>query len=209
MARGKTKTPQHDPHDALIDAAMRLAARIRWQDIRMRDIADEAGMPLAEALQIFASRSALLSGMGAVINGAVLADLAADSELGETVKDRLFDILMRRFDAMAPYKPGLASLGAALSRDPCALLCRMPEVHCAMALSLEAADVSASGPWGRLRVHGLSAVYLNALRVWFRDDSPDMAKTMAAVDRGLTMADRVMAQCRRSDGPGENADTAV
>jgi len=49
---------------------------------------------------------------------------------------------------------------------------------------------------GRLRVKGLSALYLSTLRVWFRDDSDDLSKTMAALDRGLSRIDRAVSCCR-------------
>jgi hypothetical protein len=48
-----------------------------------------------------------------------------------------------------------------------------------------------------LRVKGLSAVYLHGLRAWFRDDSPDKAKTMAALDRALGQADRLAGWAQR------------
>jgi hypothetical protein len=37
----------------------------------------------------------------------------------------------------------------------------------------------------------LNALWLNALRTWMRDDSDDMAKTMATLDRGLGRAERL------------------
>ena len=53
---------------------------------------------------------------------------------------------------------------------------------------LEAAGVPASGLTGQLRVHGLMALWLYALRAWERDESADLSGTMAAVDRGLDRA---------------------
>ena len=51
-----------------------------------------------------------------------------------------------------------------------------------------------TGVTGQLRVHGLMALWLYALRAWERDESADLSGTMAAVDRGL---DRAM-QAERS-----------
>lgn len=59
-----------------------------------------------------------------------------------------------------------------------------------MSLTLEAAGISASGFAGMLKVKGLMAVYLSSLRAWLGDDSPDKARTMAAVDAGLRRAER-------------------
>ena len=60
-----------------------------------------------------------------------------------------------------------------------------------MAAMLEAAGISAGGFRGVLRTKGLSAVYLSALRTWFRDETADKSKTMAALDKALGRADRL------------------
>ena len=51
-----------------------------------------------------------------------------------------------------------------------------------MAAMLETARISSSGVKGLVRTKGLAAIYLATLRVWLRDESPDMAKTMASLD---------------------------
>ena len=58
-----------------------------------------------------------------------------------------------------------------------------------MSWSLEAAGVGSVGPAGRLRVKGLAAIYAGAVCVWLRDDSPDLGRTMAHLDRSLRRAE--------------------
>ena len=57
-----------------------------------------------------------------------------------------------------------------------------------MGWMLEAAGVSALGPFDRLRAKGLLAVWLWTLRAWRRDTSDDLGATMAALDQALTQA---------------------
>jgi hypothetical protein len=75
-----------------------------------------------------------------------------------------------------------------------------------MALMLEAAGVSSSGIAGALRTKGLGAIYLATMRDWFRDDSTDKARTMAALDARLRRAEswarRLDRRARPSAGPG-------
>ena len=206
MARRKSKT-QQDPEMRLINAAMALAARRRWRDIRIADIAAEAELSTADALAQGPSKTAILNAFGRHINRAVLDGLRADPEIGDSPKDRLFDLLMRRFDAMAEYRSGLASISADLGFDPFAALSRLCGIKDAMAVTLEAAGISAAGPCGVLQRHGLSAIYIYCLSIWFRDDSDDMSTTMAAVDRALTFADKVLPR-RPNKGPLETGATA-
>ena len=77
-----------------------------------------------------------------------------------------------------------------------------------MGWALEAAGIGPSGPIGCLRVKGLSVIYLLALRVWLNDDSDDMGKTMASLDRNLGRADSLMAALRRRRAPADGSESA-
>ena len=193
MARSKSKK-QQEPKTRLIDAAMTLAASRRWRDINMSDIAVEAGIPIADALAQCSSKIAILDALGRHINRGVLIDLQTDSDIGDSPKDRLFELLMRRFDAMANYRFGLAGINADLKFDPFAALNRVCRIQKAMALTLEAAGISSAGPCGILRQQGLGAIYIYCLSVWFSDETDDMSATMAALDRALTFADNLIAR---------------
>ena len=61
-----------------------------------------------------------------------------------------------------------------------------------MRMMLDAVSINSSGPCGALRAKGLAVIYANTLRVWLDDESLDQAATMAALDRGLIQAERLM-----------------
>ena len=56
---------------------------------------------------------------------------------------------------------------------------------------LETAEISTSGPNGCLTVKGLVALWFATLRIWEGDESEDMARTMAALDKNLRRAERL------------------
>jgi AcrR family transcriptional regulator len=194
-AKGGRKRARPTPADAptrLVEAALKLAALQGWDDTGMGEIATEAGVPLAEARAHFASKEALLDGFVARIDQAMLAGVSEDLG-GEPVRDRLFDVIMRRFDAMAPYKDGIAAILRDHTRDPLRLLCFVSgPIRRSLDWILAAADAPSWGPLQPLQRKGLGLVFANALRIWLRDDSPDLAKTMAAVDKGLARAESVL-----------------
>jgi hypothetical protein len=59
---------------------------------------------------------------------------------------------------------------------------------------LEAAGVSSTGLRGEMRKRGLALVWGYGVRAWVRDESADLAATMAAVDQALTQADALAAR---------------
>ena len=208
MVRSKSKK-QQEPEMRLINAAMILAARRRWRDINMADIASEAKIPVADALSHSRSKAAILGALGRHIDRVVLNDLHTDPDIGDSPKDRLFELMMRRFDAMADYRSGLASVNADLDFNPIAAVRRVCRIKNTMTLTLEAACISATGPCGLLRQQGLGAIYIYCLSVWFNDETDDMSATMAALDRALTVADNLIVR-RFGHGSSETgSDTSL
>jgi hypothetical protein len=111
-------------------------------------------------------------------------------------RDRLFDMLMRRFDALQPHREALGIILQDQLRDPLASCCGLSRLRKSMAITLEAAGFSTSGLRGVLRQKGLAAIYLGTMRVWLRDDSEDMAKTMAYLDKQLARVDDWLGRLR-------------
>jgi len=178
------------PHaaDAAIAAALALAAERGWRSLSMADIAGQAGMPLAELIERFPNRRSLL---GAYVESVDSRMLAGGAVAGENARDRLFDVAMRRFEAMAPDRAALGAILRQSGGDPCALACGARRFLRSMALTLEASGLSAAGLSGMARVQGLAAAYLYALRTFLGDDTPDLSRTMAALDRALRRAEGI------------------
>jgi AcrR family transcriptional regulator len=175
--------------DQIVQAAFELAARLGWRHVTLADIADEAKLSLAELYVAYPSKEAMLAAYTSAIDEQVLAGAEAPSE-EETVKDRLFDALMRRFDAMKPQRDGIAAILRDGAEGPVSMLCGAGRLLRSMAWTLESVGVSASGPAGAVKTKGLLAVYLGTLRIWLRDDTEDLSHTMAALDKRLTRVEQ-------------------
>ena len=191
------KKTRPDTDGAILDAAMRLFAERGYAGVRMADIAEAAACD-ATALRSRAgsSKVELLAFLRRRIDARVLGENAGDYGPQESVRDRLFDMLMRRFDTLRPYRDAVRAVARDLVRDPAALVSGAPSAMSAFAWYLEEAGTSADGFLGALRVKGLAAVWLHCLRVFLNDDSEDLARTMAALDRDLARAERVAGWCR-------------
>ena len=207
QAKSRRKRPS-DAAQGIIDAALDLARTRAWRTISLSDIADQAGVPLAQVYASFQSKAAIVGGFMKRIDQHVLDGAAVDAT--EPARDRLFEVLMRRFDALAPHKDAVAAILGGLCAEPAAALAQSPRVLCSMAWMLEAARVPADGLIGLVRIKGLALIHANALRVWLADDTPDMSKTMAAVDQGLCRAEGLVRLCRpRRRRADETRDSAA
>jgi AcrR family transcriptional regulator len=188
-----------DPAQRIIDAALALAARQPWRRTSLSDIAAEAGMSVLAVHDIFRSKAAILDAFRRRTDGKVLA--GAEMDLSERPRDRLFDTIMRRFDSLAPHKPAVQELTRNAVAEP-SVLPAMPGFLRSMTWMLEAAGIDTSGWRGVFRTHLLACVYLGVLRVWLEDESPDMTRTMAALDRRLRASGRWLG-LETTDSAGE------
>lgn len=204
----KSDSAKKLPAERLIEAALVLAAERRWRDISLAEIAEAAKLPLVEAYRTFPSKTAILDGFARAVDIEVLADASLGEDWaseGSAARDRLFDVLMRRFDVLQPHRAALGNLLYDQARDPLAALGGLCRLERSMAAMLEAAQLSASGCRGRLRTKGLAAIQLATVRVWLRDESSDLAKTMAALDGHLR---RIEALIGRLPGRSARPETA-
>ena len=172
----------------ILDAAMRLAAEKGWRELGLAEIAAGAGVPLSDVRAVLPSRWAILAVVAAQVDESVLS-VREEGVAHEPRRDRLFDLLMRRFDALAPYKAGLRAILGDARGDPMTILAAAPAVARSMTWMLEAVGVPVTGLRGAVRANALSCAYLITFRAWLRDDSPDLSHTMAALDRALTRAE--------------------
>lgn len=195
--------------DRAIEAALNLAAARGWGAVTMAEVAARAGLDRGTLLGLFPTKAALVRGFFRSVDARVLAGECYAPDAPEPARDRLFDVLMRRFDALAPHKKAVAAILDHTVRDPLAALCALCRVQRSMALMLEAAGLDGSGLFGLARAKGLMLVYLNALRVWLGDDTADMAKTMAALDKGLKRAETIARLCAWRPGPSPTGTTAT
>jgi AcrR family transcriptional regulator len=203
-ATGASQPPESSERDRIIDASLRLIAEHGWRRLSLAAIAAEAGLPLLAVYRNFGSRAAILGAFHRRIDETVLA-APTEAEPDERPRDRVFDLLMRRFDALLPYRSAVQVLGRELPADPCAALIAAGRLLRSMAWMLETAGIATDGLAGALAVKLTAAAYLATLRVWLRDDSADLAPTMAALDRRLRGVERWLVR-RRSAPRGTAAE---
>ena len=172
---------------------MELAGERVWEDISLSDVAARANLSLADFREHYPSKGAVLAGFSRKIDRIVLEG-TTDDLAGEPAKERLFDVLMRRLDALTPYKHGLDGIAEWLGRSPMAAASvNRLEVN-SMRFMLEAAGIDAEGAVGAAKIQGLALLWGRVLRTWFHDDDPGVSATMALLDKELERGGKVVAR---------------
>lgn len=177
--------PIEDPVDVLLT----LVATQGWHGVSLARVADASHLSLSDLYSRYGSKSDLLAAYARRVDAAMLEALgtpAAPPADTAAVKDRLFETIMARLDALAAHKPAIRVLMRELPGDPAALavfLCG--GLRRGIDWMLAAADLDSGGLAGMARRKLLGGIYLDTLRVWLKDDTPDLSATMAHLDKRL------------------------
>jgi AcrR family transcriptional regulator len=185
------EAPKPAARDRIVDALMILAAQEPWERITLPMIAREAGTSLGELRDAFPSKGAILGGFARRIDRIVL-DGTGEDMLGEPARERVLDVMMRRLDALQPYKAALREISRHARRDPLMLAALNQVALNSWRYMLAAADIDTEDSLGMVRVQGAALVFARTLDAWFEDESPDMSRTMARLDKELGNGERIM-----------------
>ena len=187
------KSPKPSTKDRIIEALMELSAEREWDDFGLTDVATRAGVSLSEFRDAFPSKGAVLAGFARKIDHIVLQQ-ESQTLADEAPRERVFDVLMRRLDALAPYKLGLQGVMDHVRRDALTAAALNGVVLNSMRFMLAAAGVDVEGNMAALKLQGMAVAWGRVLDAWFEDEDPGLAKTMAALDRELSRGETWVAR---------------
>ena len=180
--------------DKAIDAMIALAGESAWKDVTLSQIAARAGLTLAALRTLFTDRNALVLAYFDRIDIAML-EAAKSLDSQDTPRDRVFDCLMLRFEAMEADKPALRSI--LKGTGPVLAGCLALRLVRTQRWVLEAAGVEVgTDAQSCLKIQGLVGIYAKVFRVWLKEDASGMPKTMAALDHQLRVGERWLGRLR-------------
>ncbi len=196
--------PEKSDREKIIEAFMALLAERSFERIDFSDLAARAGVPLHRCRAEFGTLIEVLGAQLEDIDRKVLEGGDADMA-EEPPRERLFDVLMRRIEALTPHKEAVRSLVNSARCNPTLALALNCFAVRSQSWMLTAANISSAGLRGAVRAQGMACLYADVLRTWLRDEDPGLARTMAVLDRqlarGARWSRRFDALCRLVPNP--------
>jgi AcrR family transcriptional regulator len=171
------------------EALLALSLEKSWREIGLRDIAERAGLDLADLYAQVPGKEAVLARLSRTLDAAALKTARAPDQ---EAHDRLFDAAMARLEAMEPHREALTRLAREV--PPLVLAAHFPFTARAI---LEGAGVAASPP----RLAAMILVWARTAQVW-RDDEGALNRTMAELDKRLRQMAEAFAAAQRFRLPG-------
>lgn len=172
--------------DYVMGVAMQLCAKHGWRSLRMAEIADAAEMDEAALRAVFADKNALLHYFYDSLEPDAIELVPEDS-----VRDRLFALMMERLDLATPFRPALVKMHH--EGMPKVALCRGKNWIETLPKAVGATEGIGLKT---LQTAALGTIWMMVMPVWFEDDSPDLARTMATLDQQLENAESLWQMLR-------------
>ncbi|MEO0496728.1 MAG: TetR/AcrR family transcriptional regulator [Pseudomonadota bacterium] len=184
---------------ALVDALFSALTSKSWHEIHLADLAASAKVGLTDLRSIAGSKTDIMTIFAEKVDEEVLE--AVDEDLAdEPARERLFDVLMARFDALADKKPGLKQLMTDVRRDPLLALELNRIAVRSQSWMLIGAGINPDGLMGAARVQGAVLAFSHVMRTWLKDDDEGLAATMAELDKTLRRGEEQLSRLDRALG---------
>jgi AcrR family transcriptional regulator len=177
--------------DRIVDAALDLAEERGWANVRLYQVAERAGVPLARIGAEFRDLDAVANAWFARALAAI-ERIPPEALAGQPAAERLHLVVMQWFDALAPHREvsGQMLRAKLYPSHPQHWVPLIFDLSRLVHWFLDAAGIASTGRARQMAEIGLTAIFLLSLRVWLSDDSADRERTRLYLYRRLDAADR-------------------
>ncbi|WP_422377675.1 TetR/AcrR family transcriptional regulator [Roseibium sp.] len=192
MATAKTK-------QKILQTFLELLAEHPYEDVSLPLIAETAKVKLSDMRSAYSSKLKLVAAFLEQVDTAVLDE--RDEDMGDQpARDRLFDILMTRIDALAEHRDAVRALQEAAAKDP-ALALDLNALHVrSQKWMLIAAGIDLSGVKATVVAQGLAFAFGRVVDVWLDEEDEGMPRTMARLDKELDKGSDFMKRLKNVEG---------
>lgn len=180
------------PQNNLLNSALELIAEKGWHAFSLEALAETSNLSITEVQQIFPHKLDIMRAFRFKISELVYDNIPQAELLEVSPKERVLEMLLMRFEIMAPYKAAVKDLSHALLKSPTAYCAHMQGIERDIAAALDYSKIVTGGVLGKFKVKGTSVLYLEALRRWLSTPNMSIDQLMAFLDKGLTWGDQQM-----------------
>ena len=179
--------------DQIYKKIMEKIASEGWQMLDFESLSKEFDFDVLTKNGGVTNKMDLLVAFSEFVDASVKQLFDDDLKDGEiSVRERLLEALLIRFDVLAPYKVGIVELMKTFPNSPNFVFTGANSLRLSMEATLAAIGLESNGVSRVIRVKGLSMVFLSAMCTWSRDDSEDLSATTRVLDKRLKNVEELM-----------------
>jgi len=175
----------------LIDTAISELLCGRWDSINMRSISKKSKIKLDQVLKISNSKEELLDLWSQSINFKILDKISLEELKEATIKDRILELMLCRFDVLSGHRREMTALVALARKNAIESVRAFGRIKQSMQYILNLSGAEYPGKIGILKIKILSLIWLVTFKEWYEFKEDDNSVIMSNLDKRLTLAENV------------------
>ena len=172
-----------------IKRAFMLIEEIGWENFSLEKLARKELIKTEDLNHFFSDKNQLIECFSEMIDEQVIKEIDLAEFNQNSVKDNIFELIMLRFEKLDPYKKSLTILLKELKYKPRVLNKLTKKIFNSLDLFLEISNAKSNYVFYFFKLNIMFIIYGYTFKIWLEDDTKDMAKTMAEVDKWLSEAE--------------------
>ena len=176
----------------LIKKSFELVSEIGWENFNLKLLAEKNKFELDDIKTIFKTKSSVLKEFSIMIDEEVVNSINQNDFIDNPVKDNLFEIIMMRFEKLKAYKNGILKILNSAKKNPLILKKVSRQLFSSLDFFLEVSNAKDNFLFDKFKLSALFLIYSYVFRIWLKDDSDEMSKTMAELDSLLSKSEIIV-----------------
>ncbi len=162
---------------------------IGWEAFSIEKLSVKENIPLNDLKVYFKCKYSIVDRFSKMIDKKIESKLRIQDFNNSSKKDILFELIMMRFDEMEEFKRSLARVLDASKNKPLLISIITKNVLNTMDFFLELSNSYNNYAFDVLKKNFLFLIYSITFKTWLSDNTEDLSKTMAELDKLLSTAE--------------------
>jgi hypothetical protein len=162
---------------------------IGWEEFSLEKLSTKEKIPINDLKVFFKCKNSIVDKFSRMIDKKIESKLRIDDFKDSSKKDILFELIMMRFDEMESFKGSLVKILDVSKNKPLLISIITKNVMNTMDFFLELSNSYNNYAFDILKKNFLFFIYSITFKTWLSDDTEDLSKTMAELDKLLSTAE--------------------
>ena len=168
------------------DIFLKLLLKKDFHEIEIIEIQKKSRISSKKFFQLFKTKEEIMISFFKRIDQ-ILERKVKKINLGNNIKDNLFEICMTRLDLLYPYKKNLHNFYLSFQKKPNLFIKLYKSFFKSMENNLRLSRINLEPIKKNLKIFIFSFLYLSIIYEWFKENSNDNEKVMAILDQRLSL----------------------
>ena len=162
---------------------------IGWEEFSLEKLSTKEKIPINDLKVFFKCKNSIVDKFSRMIDKKIESKLRIDDFKDSSKKDILFELIMMRFDEMESFKGSLVKILDVSKNKPLLISIITKNVMNTMDFFLELSNSYNNYAFDFLKKNFLFFIYSITFKTWLSDETKDLSKTMAELDKLLSTAE--------------------